>query len=220
MQTNTAARSGAPAPESGLRERKKQRTRQAIIEAALSLYQERGYEGVTVAEIARLANIAPRTFFGYFESKDDVFLGPGDDRLERVIRAIRERDPRQPILIAVQRELQQGGQPRDELHDAGRLRVAELLRHRAVVNRLRERWNRWEDELAAAIGADVGTAPDDPEPRLVAAVITAAIRVAAAAAAGQTGRRREVAARVFDLIASGLARYGASNEGSAPTRRQ
>jgi AcrR family transcriptional regulator len=220
MQTSTAARSGASAPESGLRERKKQRTRQAIIEAALSLYQERGYEGVTVAEIARLADIAPRTFFGYFESKDDVFLGPGDDRLERVIRAIRERDPRQPILIAVQRELQQGGQPRDELHDAGRLRLAELLRHPAVVNRLRERWNRWEDELAVAIAADVGTAPDDPEPRLVAAVITAAIRVAATAAAGQTGRRREVAARVFDLIASGLARYGASSAGSAPARRR
>ena len=119
MQTNTAARRGASAPESGLRERKKQRTRQTIIEAALSLYQERGYEGVTVAEIARRADIAPRTFFGYFESKDDVFLGPGDDRLERVIRAIRERDPRQPILIAVQRELQQGGQPRGGLHEAG-----------------------------------------------------------------------------------------------------
>ena len=211
MQTNTAARSAAPAPESGLRERKKQRTRQAIIDAALSLYQERGYEGVTVAEIARRADIAPRTFFGYFESKEDVFLGPGDDRLERVIRAIRERDPRQPILIAVQRELQQGGQPRGELHDAGRPRVAELLRHPPVVNRLRERWNRWEDELAVAIAAHVGTAPDDPEPRLVAAVITAAIRVAAATAGEQTGRRREVAARVFDLAASGLARYGASN---------
>jgi hypothetical protein len=74
---------------------------------------------------------------------------------------------------------------------------------------LRKRWNRWEDDLAAAIAAEVGTAADDPEPRVVAAVVTAAIRIAAESAGARSARREEVASRVFELIASGLADYGA-----------
>lgn len=203
MQTSTAA--GPP----GLRQRKKQRTRQAIIEAALSLYRERGYEGVTVAEIARRADIAPRTFFGYFESKDDVFLGPGDDRLERVIQAIRQRQRGVPILTAVQQELQRRDQPMRETHGATRPHTAELLQQPAVQNRLRERWNRWEDDLAAAIAADVGAAAGDPEPRVVAALVTAAIRIAAESAGALAAHREKVATRVFGLIGSGLSEYGA-----------
>lgn len=202
MQASTSAAS------SGLRERKKQRTRQAIIEAALGLYEERGYEGVTVAEIARRADVAPRTFFGYFESKEDVFLGPGDDRLKRVIRAIRERERRVPILTAVRQELQRRGQPKREVEGVRGTHMVELLRQPAVRNRLRERWNRWEDDLAAAIAADVGAAPADPEPRMVAALVTAAIRIAAESAAARTTGREEVARRVFDLIAFGLGEYG------------
>ncbi len=76
------------------------------------------------------------------------------------------------------------------------------------MSRLRERWNRWEDELAAAIADDVGAGPGDPEPRMVAAVVTAAIRIAAGSAAAGASGREEVASRVFDLIAFGLADYG------------
>lgn len=193
---------------SGLRERKKERTRQAIIQAALDLYRERGYEGVTVGEIARRADIAPRTFFGYFESKEDVFLGPGDDRLERVIRAIRERGSGVPILAAVQPELLPRHQSRREPRSPAGPGFPQLLRQPAVRNRLRERWNRWEDELAVVIASEVGAAAADPEPRVLAAVVIAAIRVAADAAGAQPARREEVAGRVFKLIASGLADYG------------
>jgi AcrR family transcriptional regulator len=194
--------------EPGLRERKKQRTRQALIAAAMRLYREKGMEGVTVAEIAREADVAPRTFFGYFETKEDVFLGRGDERLELLVRAIRERDRREPILTAVRPALQQEGEARGR--SSARPELAELLKHPGIANRLRERWNRWEDMLAEAIADDVGAGPSDPEPRVVAAALTGAIRVAAAAAERQTARRREIAERVFDLLSSGLARYGAS----------
>jgi AcrR family transcriptional regulator len=200
-------------PEAGLRERKKRRTRQALIDAALRLYREHGFEGVTVARIASEADVAPRTFFGYFESKEDVFLGRGDDRIEQLVRAIRERDRNQAILTAVRpvllpsrRTERKGANP-----ESGNPELSDLLRHPAVAARLRERWNRWEDRLAEAIAEDVGAGPHDPEPRVVAAALTGAIRVAASAAQeGPTpARRSEIARRAFELLESGLAHYGA-----------
>lgn len=58
----------------GLRERKKSRTYQAIIEAAVDLFERQGYEETTIEEIAEAADISPRTFFRYFDSKVDVVM--------------------------------------------------------------------------------------------------------------------------------------------------
>jgi AcrR family transcriptional regulator len=199
----------ADPPDEGLRERKKTRTRQALIEAAMRVYRDKGFEGVTVAEIARQADVAPRTFFGYFETKEDVFLGRGDDRLELLVQAIKGRDRREPILAAIlpvlikERAAQRADRP-EGIPD-----LVQLLRQPAIASRLRERWNRWEDMLAEAIAEDVGARPGDPAPRVVAAAITGAIRVASAAAREQPQRRKQVAQQAFQLLASGLASYGA-----------
>src|SRR5918994_275367 len=61
--------------ELGLRERKKQRTRQALRQAAVRLFLERGFEATTIADIAAAAEVAPRTFFSYYPTKEDVVLG-------------------------------------------------------------------------------------------------------------------------------------------------
>ena len=205
-------------PATGLRDRKKQRTRQALIAAAMRLYREKGFERITVAGIAREADVAPRTFFGYFQTKEDVFLGAGDIRLEGLIQAIHDRDPRRPILTAVRQELLRNRRSPREVRAPASPGLAELLRHPAIASRLRERWNRWEDMLAEAIAADVGSRPGDPEPRVVAAALTGAIRVAAAAAELRPGHRQEIAERAFDLLGPRLARYGASPAG--PNRRK
>jgi AcrR family transcriptional regulator len=203
-----ASRRLAQAPE-GLRARKKQKTRQALIEAAMRLYREKGFEGVTIAAIAEEAEVAARTFFSYFETKEDVFLGRGDDRLDRLVHAIQHRDRRQPILKAVHSVLLEDREPTRTRMPARPPGLSALLEHPAIANRLRERWNHWEDLLANAIARDVGARSGDPEPRVVAAALTGAIRVAAAAALEQPRRSRQIADRVFRLLASGLSRYGA-----------
>ncbi|HYM96839.1 MAG TPA: hypothetical protein VET26_06045 [Candidatus Sulfotelmatobacter sp.] len=143
------------------------------------------------------------------------------------MRAIGGRDRRQPILAAIRPVLLQD---RERLPASSARRtpdLTELLRHPAMAHRLRERWNQWEDVLAEAIAEDVSAAGGDPRPRVVAAAITGAIRIAAAAAAEQPDRRRQVAVQAFALLASGLAQYGArpgkrlppSQDETSPTRR-
>jgi hypothetical protein len=80
--------------------------------------------------------------------------------------------------------------------------------HRAIEARLRERWNRWEYRLAAAIAEDIAARPGDPWLRVAAAALTGAIRVAADEARHRPRDRKRIAARAFNLLASDLSRYG------------
>ncbi len=84
----------------GLRERKKQRTRRHIADTARRLFAERGFEQVTVAEIAREAEVAPATVFNYFPAKEDLFYSRLEAFEERLLAAIREREPGQSVLAA------------------------------------------------------------------------------------------------------------------------
>jgi AcrR family transcriptional regulator len=68
----------------GLRERKRAHSRATTVDVALELFAERGYEHVTVNDICAAAQIAPRTFFRYFPTKDDVLAEPARDMAERV----------------------------------------------------------------------------------------------------------------------------------------
>lgn len=77
----------------GLRERKKQRTRRALIEAALRLFDEKGFEDTTLAEIAAEAEVSTRTFFSYFAGKEDVLFFDAPARLERTLDLIASREP-------------------------------------------------------------------------------------------------------------------------------
>jgi AcrR family transcriptional regulator len=75
----------------GLRERKKEQTRRSIEEAAFRLFDDRGYAATTVADIAEAADIAPRTFFSYFPSKEAVVFGDFDEVFGTLEARMRDR---------------------------------------------------------------------------------------------------------------------------------
>ncbi|MDP4506352.1 TetR/AcrR family transcriptional regulator [Nonomuraea turcica] len=77
----------------GLRERKKQRTRRALIDAALRLFEEKGYAETTLAEIATEAEVSTRTFFSYFSGKEDLIFHDSAERLELMLALVASRRP-------------------------------------------------------------------------------------------------------------------------------
>jgi AcrR family transcriptional regulator len=76
-----------------LRERKRLRTRQALVDAAAELFERDGYERTTIAGIAAAADIGTRTFFSYFASKEELLFPEGDERIRATLDAIATRTP-------------------------------------------------------------------------------------------------------------------------------
>lgn len=91
----------------GLRERKKQKTRQAIQRAALRLFMKQGYEATTVEDIAAAAEVSPSTFFNYFPSKEDVVLYDMYDPM--AIELILKRPSNEPLATVARRVIEELG---------------------------------------------------------------------------------------------------------------
>ena len=89
----------------GLRERKKRQTRQAIAEAARRLFRERGFAAVTVAEVARAADVSQQTVFNYFPTEEDLFFSGMQAFEAEVVDGVQRRAAGESGLVALRRQL-------------------------------------------------------------------------------------------------------------------
>jgi AcrR family transcriptional regulator len=148
--------------EGGLRERKKQKTREEISAAAMALFRERGFDAVTVAEIARAADVSEKTVFNYFPAKEDLIYHRGAEMTKALLELIRDQPPgvsvvtpfrhlTNALLDAVERE------DVEEIVAVPRLVMgSNTLRQRLMLG--------WEEEAAAltpVIAERAGLEPDD-----------------------------------------------------------
>jgi AcrR family transcriptional regulator len=88
----------------GLREAKKQQTREAIAAKAMELFATRGFDHVTVAEVAQAAGVSEKTVFNYFPSKEDLFYDEVPAREAALVAAVRERQPGQSVVDALRQQ--------------------------------------------------------------------------------------------------------------------
>jgi len=204
---------------SGLRERKKQQTRREIADTAQALFAERGFEHVTVAEVARAANVSDKTVFNYFPTKEDLFFDEYEAMETGLVRALRERHRGDSVLDACRR-FYAGGLSRMAQQEASGPLAAHakiLAASPALQERQREIFHLQEQTLAREVAAVAGADGDKLEPRVIAAAVIGVVRALQERGLAQLARGREPASpaalrddleRAFDLLANGLRDYG------------
>ncbi|UBU11059.1 TetR/AcrR family transcriptional regulator [Nonomuraea gerenzanensis] len=171
---------------SGLRERKKQATREALMTAALRLALTRGLENVRVEDIAAEAGVSPRTYNNYFSSKYEAITARHTDRVRASVAALRARPPDEPLWEALTEAMVRPWAEHAGTSDAAP--PPELLVAIRMLNdepALRAESLRVafaaDGELAAAIAERVGADPArDLYPSLVAVTVTAAVQAGVA----------------------------------------
>jgi AcrR family transcriptional regulator len=201
----------------GLRERRKQETRQAISNIATQMFVDRGFDEVTIAEVADAAGVAKMTVTNYFPRKEDLVL----DRAEAIERhladVIAARAPGESMLAAIRRDYAEAVARADvTLGLSSPAFAAMILGSPVLVGRVREMLDRREQLLGDVIAAETGT--DGPEQRLVAVLLASVHRVLAAEASRRSlaGQPRgqicavlaDAATRAYDLLEPSLGSYG------------
>ncbi|AZM87264.1 TetR/AcrR family transcriptional regulator [Streptomyces sp. W1SF4] len=205
------------AEELGLRERKKQRTRQTIFEEALRLFLSRGFDEVSIAEIAEAAEVSKRTLFAYFPTKEDLVLHVFADHADESARVVRARPAGTSPLAALRAHELDALARRDPntglTSDPDAVAFARLL---STTASLSERLLRYAGHSIAALAEALEEAgADELTARLAAVQIVTVLRTLAARNSEQVQAGRPAdevypeavaaADRAFRLLGTGLA---------------
>jgi AcrR family transcriptional regulator len=203
----------------GLRERKKQATREQIARVAMKLFLKRGFDTVTVAEVAEAADVSEKTVFNYFPAKEDLVFPHGEERFADLVDRIRERPPGTSVVEPFR------ATTREFLDQVANGNVDDLTaRPRLVMQSpaLRERLSVWFEREAALLAPVIAAAAGDKEGRIVPAVVARTLawthRTTFRAAVtrlldGEDQRRvardlRKQADEAYDVLEAGLRDYG------------
>jgi AcrR family transcriptional regulator len=212
--------------EPGLRERKKQQTRQLIADAALRLFAERGFDAVPVADVARAADVSEGTVFNYFPRKEDLFYAQMESFEAALIDAVRERGPGESVPEAFARFVLERSVVLAEEARADVIAKAARIVGASPVLQAREREvvELATRSLAELIAEETGAGPGDIEPLVAAHALMGAQRalvahVRALVLGGARGPRlesdvREQAERAFARLDQGLAGYAVKSSES------
>jgi AcrR family transcriptional regulator len=203
----------------GLRERKKRQTREVIAQAAMRLFVARGFDEVTVADVARAADVSEKTVFNYFPAKEDLVLHGGEERRAALIEAIRTRPPGASIVEPFRAGTMEfidrvRDDPVESIVAVPRLVAdSKTLRDRLLVG-----WEQEAATLAPVIAAEAGAPEGDLVPAVVARTLAWTHRLTFRAAftrllAGEdqvevAADLRDQAHRAYEALEQGLAGYG------------
>ncbi|WP_326644617.1 TetR/AcrR family transcriptional regulator [Nonomuraea fuscirosea] len=164
----------------GLRERKKRETRERISDIATGLFLARGFDNVTVAEVARAADVSVNTVFNYFSTKEDLFADRYDLVVDLPQQVLRERGPGEGVVRAFRRDYLGAIETRDWRYglNEGNDAFSRVINDSpALTARLRDVHLQREQGLARALAGELGTDPGDLVPRVAAAQILAVTRI-------------------------------------------
>ncbi|GAA4582238.1 TetR/AcrR family transcriptional regulator [Planotetraspora phitsanulokensis] len=208
------------AGEEGLRERKKRETRQRIADIAMGLFLQRGFDNVTVAEVARTADVSVNTVFNYFPTKEDLFLDRSDEVESLPRKVIEGRRPGETAVQALRRDFFDAldtGDWRYGMHEGSDLFARRVRESPSLSARLTLLDYRREEQFAKALADATDADPDDLTPWLVASQMNAALRTLIRRftmrqmAGEDTGRILEDirldAELAFDLLEDGVGDY-------------
>jgi AcrR family transcriptional regulator len=216
--------------ELGLRERKKAQTRQLIADTAWRLFADRGFERVTVAEVAREAQVAVATVFNYFPTKEDLFFSRLEAFGAGLVEAVAGRAAGEPALAAFRRQLLGAGGLLAQV-EAGDDQALERLRTMnrviaaspALQAREQQAFAHTAAALADRLAADTGAAPGDLDAQVAANALVGVQRalvdytrrrvLADERPAGLAADVRALAERAFALLEDGLGGYAAGPVG-------
>jgi AcrR family transcriptional regulator len=206
--------------ELGLRERKKLETRRRISDIATGLFLMRGFDSVTVADVARAADVSVNTVFNYFKTKEDLFFDRQAEITEQAVRAFHGRRPGESAVALFRRSFVEGLEQNSYqtgFHEGADTWVRTVMGSPALLARQREIGEQAEERLARALAEETCADPDDLTPRIAAAMIMAAShrlvseitrrKLAGESLAEMRQSVRAAAERTFDLLESGLGDY-------------
>ncbi|MCX5166509.1 TetR/AcrR family transcriptional regulator [Streptomyces antibioticus] len=169
--------STSPAPPAGLRESKKQETRQLISDHATRLFIAQGFEQTTIAEIATAARVAKKTVSNYFPRKEDLALDHQDAFIASLADTVTARRPGESALTALRRAFTDAATAADPVAGFSGPAFARMVADSPTLStRLRDLHDLREAALADALATATGAPPDDITPRAAAALLGAVHR--------------------------------------------